>query len=89
MFSRLSKPRLRESIYLTVREGLNGVIIDRVDSPAYLRTVQPIGLRLPCRRFEESVDRLSAGGRTGGGPCAAFLDPADPSYRGRLSARKP
>ncbi|MCL5045488.1 MAG: IclR family transcriptional regulator [Actinobacteria bacterium] len=38
---------VRESVYLTVREGLNGVIIDRVDSPAYLRTVQPIGLRLP------------------------------------------
>lgn len=35
------------TIYLTVREGYDGVTIDRVDGPRGLQMFSPIGLRLP------------------------------------------
>lgn len=36
-----------EAVYLTVRDGMEGVSIERVDSPQLVRMVQPIGVRLP------------------------------------------
>lgn len=38
---------LEESIYLTVRDGGDGVHVERVESPLNLRITEPIGLRLP------------------------------------------
>ncbi|BBU38955.1 IclR family transcriptional regulator [Aeribacillus pallidus] len=39
--------KTKESVYLTVPEGCEGVFIDCVDSPHWLRIVEPIGMRLP------------------------------------------
>lgn len=36
-----------EAVYLTVRDGTDGVSVERVDSPQLVRMVQPIGVRLP------------------------------------------
>lgn len=40
--------RTKESCYLTVREGSEGIFIDSVDSPQFLRITEPVGMmRLP------------------------------------------
>ncbi len=39
--------RTRESCYLTVREGNEGIFVDSVDSPQLLRIAEPVGMRLP------------------------------------------
>lgn len=39
--------KTKESVYLTVPEGSEGVFIDCVDSPHWLRIMEPIGMRLP------------------------------------------
>jgi DNA-binding IclR family transcriptional regulator len=36
-----------EAVYLTVRDGLYAISVERVDSPQWVRMVQPVGLRLP------------------------------------------
>jgi DNA-binding IclR family transcriptional regulator len=36
-----------EAVYLTVRDELHAISVERVDSPQWVRMVQPIGLRLP------------------------------------------
>lgn len=38
---------LQNSIYLTVRRGLTGIFIDRVESSARVRLVEPLGAPLP------------------------------------------
>ena len=36
-----------EAVYLTLRDGLHAIAVERVDSPQWVRMVQPVGLRLP------------------------------------------
>ncbi|HHY94759.1 MAG TPA: IclR family transcriptional regulator [Firmicutes bacterium] len=38
---------LEESIYLTLRDGREGVYVEKVESPLNLRITEPIGMRLP------------------------------------------
>lgn len=37
----------KESVYLTVPEGTDGIFIDCIDSPQLLKIVEPIGMRRP------------------------------------------
>ncbi|MCL7748520.1 IclR family transcriptional regulator [Halalkalibacter alkaliphilus] len=37
----------KESVYLTVQEGCDGIFIDCIDSPHLLKIVEPIGMRRP------------------------------------------
>ncbi len=37
----------KESVYLTVQEGSDGIFIDCIDSPQLLKIVEPIGMRRP------------------------------------------
>ncbi|MDT8861354.1 IclR family transcriptional regulator [Alkalihalobacillus sp. MEB130] len=37
----------KESVYLTVQEGSDGIFIDCIDSPHLLKIVEPIGMRRP------------------------------------------
>jgi len=39
--------RLEETIYLCVRDGLDGIYIEKVDSPLNLRITEPVGMRVP------------------------------------------
>lgn len=41
---------LEESIYLTLRDGGEGVHVEKAESPLNLRITEPIGLRLPMYR---------------------------------------
>lgn len=40
----------KESVYLTVPEGKDGIFIDCMDSPHLLKIVEPIGMRLPLSK---------------------------------------
>ncbi|MEW6398320.1 MAG: IclR family transcriptional regulator [Bacillota bacterium] len=55
---------LEESIYLTVRDGCEGVHVEKAESPLNLRITEPIGLRLPLYRGSSRLVIL------------AFLDPS-------------
>lgn len=39
-----------EAVYLTLRDEMEGVSVERVDSPHAVRLVQPIGVRLPLHQ---------------------------------------
>lgn len=46
----------KESIYLTVREGNDGIFVECINSPQMLRIAEPIGLRLPlCKGASKKV----------------------------------
>lgn len=46
----------KESIYLTVREGMDGIFIECINSPQMLRIAEPIGMRLPlCHGASKKV----------------------------------
>ncbi|WP_209124935.1 IclR family transcriptional regulator [Alkalihalobacillus sp. BA299] len=39
--------KTKESVYLTIAEGTDGIFIDCIDSPQLLKIVEPIGMRIP------------------------------------------
>lgn len=46
----------KESIYLTVREGNDGIFVECINSPQMLRIAEPIGMRLPlCHGASKKV----------------------------------
>lgn len=65
--------RTLETTYLSVVDGLYGVIIEKVESPQTLRLFEPLGARIPLHRgasrkvllaylSDETIDRLASAG---------------------------
>ncbi|NPV71155.1 MAG: IclR family transcriptional regulator [Firmicutes bacterium] len=50
---------LEESIYLTLLDGLDGVHVEKVESPLNLRITEPIGMRLPLYRGASRLAMLA------------------------------